>query len=78
MTKADKMFEKIGYIKDEYEVGYGTKLHIDYYKECNLDISIEFCGDKSITKIDNGYIGYFTPEEIQIVNKKCKELGWLE
>jgi hypothetical protein len=72
MSKADKMFEKLGYIK----------LSDDYYE--NGDISITFNADETIVKEEchsciNAYVSKtITMQELQAINEKCKELGWLD
>ena len=74
MSKADEMFEKIGYKKDidnEYEIEY--ILPNDYYINFNKNfISIEkgqYNGEKNI------YIARpLIKEELQAINEKCKEL----
>ena len=78
MSKADEMFEKIGYKKDidnEYEIEY--ILPNDYYINFNKNfISIEkgqYNGEKNI------YIARpLIKEELQAINEKVKELGWNE
>lgn len=79
MSKADEMFEKLGYIK---------KIHINKDKE-----EIDFIGyDKRADEIEmedwsltflmkarmittNIVINM---QELQAINEKCKELGWIE
>ena len=73
MSKADKMFEELGYekISEERKTTYknGAKT-FDF-----------FCG--SIKRIlvyetDTEYAGLITPKELQAINEKCREMGWLE
>ena len=63
MSKADEMFEELGYKKkfnNYYEHDFGTTIEfLDKYKEINIRGSIE-------------------TQELQAINMKCKELGWIE
>lgn len=70
---ADKMFEELGYKKDIDENG-----NIVYFKfkkymlENDKVILIKFyVKDKEFI---NGIIGM---QELQAINQKCKELGWI-
>ena len=70
-SKADKIFEKLGY-KDN-PVSYGAKR----YK--NNEYNITFYKNQiMITKLNLGISFIFTPEELKAINKKCKELEWIE
>lgn len=71
---ADEMFETLGYYKDfdetthEYRKDYeGYLFEIDFWLE-----------DKTISKNQFRDMGYITMQELQAINKKCKELGWLD
>lgn len=76
MSKADEMFEKLGYEKVEdnsvnalYKSG-GTIL-----RQTITFLSDDF---KTITKragLENGFINM---QELQAINEKVKELGWNE
>lgn len=75
MSKADEMFEKLGYIKNNYystvykekykkdddNVYYFDLLHKEYYKSGEYD---GMCGSTSM-------------QELQAINEKVKELGWI-
>lgn len=69
MSKADEMFEKLGYSKsydDEYKaIHYGHKRTSDEVvfreKEGKIDITIYNT----------------TMRVLQAINEKCKELGWI-
>lgn len=73
MSKADKMFEELGY---EIEViGNG----IEYYKECGteekeIDFIINVDTSEKEIWIDDFHV--ITIEELQAINEKVKELGW--
>lgn len=65
MSKADEMFKKLGYEKDEYS---------DAIIYCRDTVPITFwIFKKTIEKCIPINI-----EELQAINEKCKELGWLE
>lgn len=69
MSKADKMFEKLGYEKEE------TNYSIRYIKFIFKDLGhriVFYKDDKSV----NTY-GKIDMQELQAINEKCKELGWL-
>lgn len=71
MSKADEMFEKLG-----YEKVLETEHHIQYAKEEYYICFNVF--HKTVTKIeDNVFNGKITLQELQAINEKCKELGWL-
>ncbi len=70
MSKADEMFEKMGYKKVE-----GLR-DIHYCAEDNLII---FYKDfKGIEKRRIELVDFITIEELQAINEKVKELGWNE
>ena len=74
MSKADEMFEKLGYKKtigkgnyikykkDDDNIYYFQKDVKTYYKSGEYD---GMCGDT-------------TMQELQAINRQCKELGWIE
>ena len=69
MSIADKMFSELGYIKQE-----GLR-YIDYMYDNN---KITFYKDYkwfSCSKCEE--IDYVNMKELQAINEKCKELGWL-
>lgn len=71
---ADEMFEKLEYEKKK---GY---LNIQLYKNKNDYAEIIFdLRDKAIrASNDENEAIYFNVKELQAINKKCQELGWLE
>lgn len=70
MSKADMMFEKLGYEKYNEFV---------YIKIKDKGIVIEFDQEeKTFRKDFYGEIGEITMQELQAINKKVKELGWNE
>lgn len=71
---ADEMFEELGY-KKQYE-----NESIYYYMDIDLkDNYIVFeTGYKSFAKISCYHdAGDITMQELQAINKKCQELGWI-
>ena len=71
MSKADKMFEELGYKKKEHH--YKT-IGTTYEYENDDGRCIDFiCEDEEI-RIWNLRIDM---QELQAINEKCKELGWL-
>ena len=74
MSKADEMFERIGYEKDYSQLG-----NIKYYK--NDDNTIYFMIEyKTFIKSGeyDGMCDYITMQELQAINEKVKELEWLD
>ncbi len=75
MSKADRLFEELGYIKVEDD-----KSFIEYRKIVNGDLfEIDFWkDDKTVSKSYYRDMGYISMQELQAINLKCKELGWIE
>jgi len=83
MSKADEMFEKLGYKK----VTKNFYNYLEYTKKENeyTTLAISFEGN-SKTAMASMYINgnkysrslAITMQELQAINEKCKELGWLE
>ena len=80
MSKADEMFEKLGYMKsDMLKFINVEKWGEKFYNKNNLvEISFDF-EDKEIAAYceETSEAVYFHMEELQAINEKCKELGWL-
>lgn len=76
MTKADKMFEELG-----YEVIVNSNTTLNYEKEelyMDKEIIFELL-DKSISAgYGTGECCHITMQELQAINEKVKELGWNE
>ncbi len=72
MSEADKMFDELGFNKYEFDTC------IDYLNRENRQ-GITF---KKDMKVIDSYCGigseYITMQELQAINKKCKELEWIE
>lgn len=74
MSKADKMFEKLGYelyLDDDDEICYKAKSwYISFYKKYKV---FRCCEDDFYNTACN-----ITLEELKAINEKVKELGWNE
>lgn len=73
MSEADKMMNKIGYKKKIETIENEKLIMIEYNRENRYSIIF-----KEITKevILDGFRA-IELEELQAINEKCKELGWL-
>ena len=72
MSKADEMFEKLGYIKKETSWKEENKKHFVEYN--SNDTQIQFSIDTKHVLITN----ILNMKELQAINEKCKELNWLQ
>lgn len=72
MSKADEMFKELGFKQLKYEN------YISFESE-NREIEFDI-KEKSISVAckEDGFYAYFDMQELQAINKKCKELGWLD
>lgn len=74
MSKADEMFKELGYVKirdDERFIKYKKK-----YKNDNIVMDKET--KDFIKNFDSEYWKAVTMQELQAINEKCRELGWIE
>lgn len=74
MSKADEMFEELGYDKIQDD-----KYWVDYKKR-NENISLNLTNKfiEVTRKYRGGYIDKrINIKELQAINEKCKELGWI-
>lgn len=83
MSKADKMFEELGYKKEDY----GYKLiytKTDSEEQENYIITIMLESKLIFTEIDDGCDELerrcfgLQIQELQAINEKCKEMKWIE
>lgn len=74
MSKADEMFKKLGYEDSTHENGLACI--VIYGKDSKR---IGFYTDKTVDCYNyfDGY-EYISMQELQAINLKCKELGWIE
>ena len=75
MSKADEMFEELGY--ENQRKGNGARIYYEYYNKKSEEF-IQFWYDKTISKYNKEETGYITIQELQAINEKVKELGWNE
>ena len=83
---ADEMFEELGYVKEEQKNEYAT--YIWYYQKngANEEFGIEFAKSKfeeegeiyCVCYSEREEAIYINMQELQAINKKCQELGWIE
>ena len=86
MSEADKMFEELGYEKRvdrDDNPNYIT--YIKYNKDPSSGVTISFslnyitvCADTFDEDYEINVAHCITPKELQAINIKCKEMGWLE
>ena len=71
---ADEMFEGLGYKKLLTQLA-----DVEYYKDDDNVIYFRM-SNKSFNKSGeyDGMCDYITMQELQAINKKCEELGWVE
>lgn len=79
MSKADEMFEKLGYKKDI--IFYNDKVDtISYARDKNYSSNVDFnCIGKTV-KVHYGEEkndGHITMNILKAINFKVKELGWI-
>ena len=74
MSKADKMFEELGYRKSSKPFD-----RIKYYRDEDNVFYFDYITQEFIkTGEYDGMCDDITMKELQAINEKCKELGWLE
>ena len=80
MSKADEMFEELGYTKIEQL----NKVRIVYKHKKHKKNIVFFTLNKRIGKENSNNVGvsgmyeWFTMQELQAINQFCKEKGWLD
>lgn len=78
MSEADEMFEKMGYSKIEQSKRY-LRYHSERYGyRIDFELVLKEVRCTSITNQGNTHFRYFNVDELQAINQKCKELGWIE
>ena len=71
--KADKMLKELGYEKQEESIFGLVYRNKNNYAEITFDLY-----DETIcASINDDESVYLSMEELQAINQKCKELGWL-
>ena len=78
MSKADEMFEKLGYKKiKELKRRNGEIWGIEYINDREyISITFDLIGKEFCVSNDDSYAIYSTMQELQAINEKVKELGW--
>lgn len=73
-SKADKMFEELGYeLLNEYDKDFDNNF-IVYLK---VGKTITFKKSNLKVSVRDTQRNYINMQELQAINEKCKELGWL-
>lgn len=83
MSKADEVFKSLGYEKKEQLDIYNKIWGELYYNKKNMiNISFDFEGHGICVYIkacdETTEPAYIVIKELQAINEKCRELGWLE
>ena len=76
MSKADEMFEKLGYKKNNRQDCW-----LEYYRE-QFEVEKKVAFEKNIhvffVETKTGESMPASMDELQAIIQKCKELGWIE
>lgn len=83
MSKADEMFEELGYEKKiEHEFKESDDdddvIELILYRDEVKCLEIEFWSDKTISKTSGYDVSYLSMQELKAINEKVKDLGWLD
>ena len=74
MSKADEMFNELGYeLLNEYDKDFDNNF-IVYLKVAK---TIRFKKSNHKVSVRDTQRNYIDMQELQAINEKCKELGWL-
>lgn len=73
MSEADEMFLKTNFVNKEEYIEKGKCKRTKYSDERNSEFIIFYHYSKEI-KID----AILNTQELQAINEKCKELGWIK
>ena len=76
MSKADEMFEKLGYKKEENQ--FSTSYKKDNYEICFTKKIVRTVIYGNIEGMQHQYPKKIYMQELQAINEKVKELGWEE
>lgn len=74
---ADEMFEKLGYEKIEESSRY-LRYSTDkrYGEHIDFELKLKQVRCTRVTCQGNTHFRYFSMQELQAINAKCRELGW--
>ena len=80
MSEADKMFEKLGYIKKEEKsyIRYNKFGNVGFGEMIDFDLKNKKFRLTNKTCQGNTHFRYGTMQELQAINKKVEELRWIE
>ena len=74
-SKADKMFEELGYKLEHYHYSCDNSDMYTYLEKGRNNYLRFNTGNKTFYSIFNKT---YNIQELQAINEKCKELGWLD
>ena len=75
MSEADKLLKEL-----DYEKIIENNIKILYEKEglyWDKEISFNLIDKQVTVEMSTGDSEHITMQELQVINKKCKELGWI-
>lgn len=79
MSEADKSFEILGYEKQDLKNMSGKIWGVKYINDRQyIKINFDFIGQMVCVVSLDGEGVYLTMEELGVICKKCRELGWEE
>ena len=76
---ADELFTELGYTKEEMKDKWDRVWGVSYkHKKHWIEIQIDYQdAEICVGTIDDSEPVYIGMDELQAINKKCQELGWL-
>lgn len=79
MKTADEMFKELGYEKKEEKsyIRYNNFGNIGFGEVIDFDLKNKKFRLTNKTCQGNTHFRYGTMQELQAINKKCQELGWI-
>lgn len=84
MSEADKMLDELGYkkIEDKYNIDFNKRYN--FTNGDKIQEQIRFCKLDKYIHIENfnfnsgiSFGKFLDMQELQAINMKCKELGWI-
>lgn len=75
MSKADELFNELGYEKKNLDIIFSR--FWEEWGNTDLEKTISFNTEHKYLKFDDENEYGITMEEIQAINLKCRELGWI-
>lgn len=81
MSEADELFEKLGFNQINSKPTFIEYFNRNYswgaYERVKIDYKNKRIVRDAKTGQGNRAIRYITMQELQAINQKCKELGWI-